>query len=186
MPNMPKGNRTLFSRGKGYLSVAGPQYRFIVFLLVVLGVYTFLMKVFLKLAEIVQFPVFFPIALVTLLLFIGVVGTLYSHTIVGPLLRIRRTLEQLSQGNANVSLRLRDSDDPLLKDIVKTINLLGEHDRNSRALLQESGGDLLRELTTLQEMVRRGADHAELRKQLDGMREKQDLLNKTLQSLSKV
>ena len=66
------GKRHVLGRGKGHLSAAGPQYRFIIFLLIVLGAYTFLLKVFQKLAEIVQLPVFLPIALITLLFFIGV------------------------------------------------------------------------------------------------------------------
>ena len=71
---MPKtGKRQIMGRGKGYLNAAGPQYRFIVFLILLLFAYTFLLRVFQKLAEIVQFPIFLPIALVTLLIFIGIV-----------------------------------------------------------------------------------------------------------------
>lgn len=179
------GKRTLLSRGKGYLNIAGPQFRFIVFLLIILMVYTFLLKVFQKLAEFVQFPVFLPIALITLLFFIGIAGTTYSHTIVGPLLRIRRGLQNLAAGDTNLSLRLRDSDDPMLKDIVKEISVLAEHTRNSHALIQESARDLLSDAEALREMVRRGADQAAIQKQLDGMRKKQDLLDKAVKSLGK-
>ena len=181
MPNT-LGKRTLLGKGKGYLSVAGPQYRFIIFLFIVLGVYTFLLKVFQKLAEIVQFPVFLPIALITLLFFIGIVGTVYSHTIVGPLLRIRRALKHLSEGDTNISLRLRESDDPMLKDIVKEITLLSEHSRNSCALIQESAKDIISDMATLSDIVHRGADKTEIQKHVDGMLKKHDLLDKAIKS----
>jgi methyl-accepting chemotaxis protein len=183
MPNPAK--RTLIGKGKGYLNLAGPQYRFIVFLLIILGVYTFLLKVFQKLAEFVQFPVFFPIALVTLLFFIGIAGSTYSHTIVGPLLRIRGALERLAEGDMNISLRLREADDPMLKDIVKTITALKEHTRNSHALIQESARDLFKDAEALGEMAHRGADKAELQKHLEGMRKKQEVLEKAIKSLGK-
>jgi methyl-accepting chemotaxis protein len=183
MPSL--GKRTLLGRGKGYLNVAGPQYRFIIFLLIILGAYTFLLKVFQKLAEFVQFPVFLPIALISLLIFIGIAGATYSHTIVGPLLRIRRALEQLSEGEMNISVRLRESDDPMLKDIVKTITALKEHIRNSHALIRESAKDLFNDAEALREMIQRGADKTEMQHHLDGMRKKQDLLDKAIKSIGK-
>ena len=183
MPN--PGKRTLIGKGKGYLNLAGPQFRFIVFLLIILMVYTFLLKVFQKLAEFVQFPVFLPIALITLLFFIGIAGSTYSHTIVGPLLRIRWALERLAEGDMNISLRLRESDDPMLKEIVKTITALKEHTRNSHAVIQESAKDLFKDAEALAELVQRGADKTEVLKQLDMLRKKQDLLDKAVKSLGK-
>jgi methyl-accepting chemotaxis protein len=183
MPN--PGKRTLIGKGRGYLNLAGPQFRFIVFLLIILMVYTFLLKVFQKLAEFVQFPVFLPIALITLLFFIGIAGSTYSHTIVGPLLRIRWALERLAEGDMNISLRLRESDDPMLKEIVKTITALKEHTRNSHAVIQESAKDLFKDAEALAELVQRGADKTEVLKQLDMLRKKQDLLDKAVKSLGK-
>jgi nitrogen fixation/metabolism regulation signal transduction histidine kinase len=175
----------MIGKGKGYLNMASPQYRFIVFLLIILGAYTFLLKVFQKLAEFVQFPVFLPIALISLLIFIGIAGSTYSHTIVGPLLRIRGALDRLAEGDMNISLRLRESDDPMLKDIVKTLNTLKEHTRNSHALIQESARDLLKDAVALGEMAQRGVDKAEMQKQIDGLRKKQDVLDKAIKSLGK-
>jgi len=175
----------LIGKGRGYLNLAGPQFRFIVFLLIILMVYTFLLKVFQKLAEFVQFPVFLPIALITLLFFIGIAGSTYSHTIVGPLLRIRWALERLAEGDMNISLRLRESDDPMLKEIVKTITALKEHTRNSHAVIQESAKDLFKDAEALAELVQRGADKTEVLKQLDMLRKKQDLLDKAVKSLGK-
>ncbi len=115
---MPKtGKRQLLGRGTGHMNAAGSQYRFIIFLIVVLGAYTFLLKVFQKLAEIVQLPVFLPIGLITILVFVGMAGTMYSHTFIGPMQRIRRIVEHLAEGDTNVCLRLRGSDDPVLKDL---------------------------------------------------------------------
>jgi hypothetical protein len=176
------GTRMLFGRGKGYLSAAGPQSRFILFLLILLGVYTFLLKVFQKLAEIVQLPVFLPIALITLLFFIGVAGTMYSHTFTGPVVRIRRTLEQMAEGETNVSLRLRDADDPLLKDLVRTISRLCEHSRSSHGMIQETVNDLLADTRMLQEKVQQGADKAVLLEHLNTMCRKHDVLDKAIKS----
>jgi hypothetical protein len=177
------GKRHLLSRGKGYLSSAGPQYRFILFLLVVLGVYTILLKVFQKLAEIVQLPVFLPIALITLLFFIGVAGTMYSHSFVGPLRRIRRALEHLAVGDTNISLRLRDSDDPMLKELVKTISQLCNSSRCSNALIRETAEDLFADIEALQQKIQQGADPGEIKKHVEGMRTKQELLNNAIKSV---
>lgn len=179
------GKRHLLGRGKGYLSAAGSQYRFIIFLLIVLGAYTFLLKVFQKLAEIAQLPVFLPIALITLLFFVGVVGTMYSHTFVGPIQRIRRVLEHLAEGDTNISLRLRDSDDPILKDLVKTITRLCDQSRCSHALIQEAARDLIDDLETLRAEVGQDADRAEIRKRMEGIRARQDLLEKAIKTAGK-
>lgn len=180
------GNRQLWGRGKGYLNAAGSQYRFIIFLLLVLGAYTFLLKVFQKLAEIAQLPVFFSIALISLLFFIGVVGTLYSHTFVGPMQRIRRVLEHLAQGDTNVTLRLRDSDDPMLKDLVKTVTQLCDHSRSSHALVQETARDLFADIESLQEKVRQGTESGDIQRHVEGMRAKQELLEKAIKSFGKM
>ena len=172
--------RQPFGRGKGYLNAAVPQSRFIIFLLLVLGTYTLLLKIFHKLAESVQFPVFFLIALTTLMLFIGIAGTLYSHTFVGPLLRIRRTLEHLADGDANVSLRLRDSDDPALKALVTSITRLCEQSRKTHAQLQDAARDLIADIDALREKAGRGADRADLQKDIEHLRAKQDLLEKAI------
>ncbi len=177
------GKRHLLSRGKGYLSSAGPQYRFILFLLIVLGAYTFLLKVFQKLAEIVQLPVFLPIALITLLFFIGVAGTMYSHSFVGPLRRIRRALGHLAEGDTNISMRLRDSDDPMLKDLVKEISRLCDHSRYSHALIRETAGGLFADIEALRQKIQQGADTEEIKKHVEGMRTKQDLLNNAIKSI---
>jgi len=179
------GKRYLLSRGKGYLSSAAPQYRFILFLLVLLGAYTFLLKVFQKLAEIVQLPVFLPIALITLLFFIGVAGTMYSHSFVGPLRRIRKALEHVAAGDTNISLRLRNSDDPMLKELVMTISELCDHSRSSHALIRESAEDLFADIEALRQKIQQGADPGEIKKFVEGMRTKQDILNNAIKSIEK-
>jgi methyl-accepting chemotaxis protein len=184
--HMPKmGKRLLVGRGKGYMNAAGPQYRFIIFLIILLISYTILLRVFQKLAEIVQLPIFLPIALVTLLVFIGIVGILYSHTFVGPMVRLRRALEQLAEGETHISLRLRESDDPTLKELARAITLLCEHSRNSHVLVQETSQALFGELAALQEALHRGADKNEIRKRLDEVQKKQHLMDKATKSLGK-
>lgn len=180
---MMTGKRHLLSRGKGYLSSAGPQYRFILFLLVVLGVYTILLKVFQKLAEIVQLPVFLPIALITLLFFIGVAGTMYSHSFVGPLRRIRGALEHLAAGDTNISLRLRNSDDPMLKELVTTISRLCDTSRCSNSLIRETAEDLFADIEALRQKIQQGADPGEIKKHVEGMRTKKDLLDNAIKSV---
>ncbi len=179
------GKRHSLSRGKSHLSAAGPQLRFIIFLLVVLGAYTFLLKVFQKLAEIVQLSVFFPIALITLLFFVGIVGTMYSHTFIGPLQRIRRMLEHLAEGDSNVSLRLRDSDDPILKDLGKAVTRLCDHSRSSHALIRETARELFAGIEALKEKVRQGADSEEIQKHIEGLRTTQDILENAIKACDK-
>lgn len=179
------GKRSLIARGKGYLNATGPQSRFIIFLLIILFLYTFLLKIFQKLAEIVEFPIFFPISLLTLLIFIGIVGTVYSHKFVGPMFRIRKAIEQLAEGDTAVSIRLRESDDPMLKELVAAIGRLCVHDRNSHELVQETARDLFGELSSLQERVRQGAEKTELQKHMDGVQKKQELLDKAIKSYKK-
>ena len=178
---MPKtGKRQLLGRGKGHMNAAGSQYRFIIFLIVVLGAYTFLLKVFQKLAEIVQLPVFLPIALITILVFVGMVGTMYSHTFVGPMQRIRRIVEHLAEGDTNVCLRLRDSDDPVLKDLGKAVSRLCDHSRSSHVLIRETAQDLFAAIEALREKVRQGADQEEIQKHIEGLRTTQELLEKAI------
>jgi hypothetical protein len=174
------GKRT--ERSKGYLHAAGPQYRFILFLIFLLIAYTLLLRVFQKLAEILQFPVFLPLSLFSLLIFVGIVGTLYSHTFVGPLSRIRRALDQLAQGETGITLRLRESDDPLLKDIAGVINRLCEHSRNTQATVRELAGDVLREAETLQSKIAAHAAEGDIQKQLAILREKQRLLDEAIKA----
>jgi hypothetical protein len=179
------GKRQLLGRGRGHLNAAGPQYRFILFLIAVLGAYTFLLKVFQKLAEIVHLPVFLPIALITLLFFVGMVGAMYSHTFVGPLQRICKFLEHLAEGDVNVCLRLRDSDDPMLKDLGKAVRRLCDHSRNSHVLIRDTAQDLFTAIEVLREKVRQGADSDEIQKHLEGLHRTRDLLEKAIKACEK-
>jgi methyl-accepting chemotaxis protein len=162
------------------------QFRFIVFLIFLLIAYSVLLRIFQKLAEIVQFPLFLPITLVTLLIFIGIVGIIYSHTFVGPIIRIRKALEQLAEGETDVSLRLREADDPTLKELVKSIGRLCESSRGSHVLIQETADDLFKDIAALQESIRRGAEKSEIQKQLEGLKQDQELLNKAIKSFGKI
>lgn len=182
---MTTGKRRILSTGMGYLSAVGPQARFIVFLFGVLIAYTFILLIFRKLAEILQFPLFFLVALIILVLFIGVVGTLYSHRLTGPLARIKRTIDHLAQGDTSVSLRLRDSDDPILKDLVATINSLCEQSRNSMALMRETAQDLSGAVANLSGAVHRGATDEEIRSQIELVRKKHGLFEQAVRTVTK-
>jgi methyl-accepting chemotaxis protein len=175
--------RDKFTRGKEILSATGPQSRFILFLIFLLVFYTLLLRIFQKLAMIVDLPIFLPIALVTLLVFIGLAGTLYSHRFVGPVVRIRKTLERIGAGDFSVTLRLRDADDPMLKDLVRAISALCEHGKQSHRLVQESAQELFVDLTALQENIRKGATAGDLTRQAEAIQKKQATLEKALHSL---
>jgi hypothetical protein len=184
---MPKSGKNIHGgRTRGYLHAAGPQLRFILFLILLLITYTILLRVFQKLAEIVQLPVFLPISLIALLFFIGIGGMLYSHTFVGPMARIRRALEHLAEGDANMSLRLRDSDDPMLKDMVRTIGRVCEHSRETHTLIGETAKDLFDALAELRLKIDQGADRAVVQEQLDAVRRKQEILDRAIRSFRKV
>jgi signal transduction histidine kinase len=181
----PMRKRHFVGRGKGYLSATAAQSRFIVYLLLVLVCYTLLLLVFQKLTAFLPLYVFLPISLIILLIFIGIVGVLYSHTFVGPLIRIRKSLQHMAQGDTNVSLRLRESDDPMLKELVKEVTLLCEHSRNSQALVMETSRELFAELTSLEDKIRKGADRADIQKHLDSIRRKHDLLEAAIKAFKK-
>ena len=175
----------LGTRGKGYLQTSGMQARFIIFLIFLLIAYSFLLRIFQKLAEIVQFPLFLPITLLTLLVFIGIVGIIYSHTFIGPIIRIRKALEQLASGEHDVSLRLREADDPMLKELVRTIGHLCERSRGSRVLVQELSEDLFKDIAALRESIDRGAEKSEIQKKLEAVQRDQELLDKAIKSFGR-
>lgn len=177
--------REFFARGKGLFTAAGPQSRFILFLILLLIGYTFLLKIFQKLTGIVDLPVFLPIALLTLLAFIGIAGVLYSHKFVGPMVRIRRTLEQIAEGDCTVSLRLRDADDPMLKDLAQTIGKLCDRSRYCSRAVQDAVADLLHDIDALRLAVRAGAPQAELERLLAGMESRKAVLEQAVKSLRK-
>lgn len=179
------GKRMFGDRSRGYLHATGPQFRFILFLIILLIAYTILLRVFQKLAEIVQLPIFLPISLIALLIFIGIGGVLYSHTFVGPITRIRKTLEHMAEGETAVCLRLRDSDDPMLKELVNVITLICENSRQSHSLIRDASRDLFIELTALQNSIQRGADRADIERHFDEIRKKQDLLEQAIKSSGK-
>jgi uncharacterized membrane protein YccC len=180
------GKRIVLGKGKGYMNAAGPQYRFIVFLIFILVAYTLLLRVFQKLAEILQLPVFLPISLVALLIFIGIVGTVYSHKFIGPLARIRRALDQMASGEDSLCLRLRDTDDPMLKDIVTSIGNLCEHSRSEHLLIQDRARDLFSAVHALQDEAKKhNACAKELEKHFASLLKKQDLLEQAIHSFKK-
>lgn len=177
--------RYYFSRGKGVFSAAGPQARFIVFLVFLLIGYTFLLKIFQKLTGIVDLPVFLPIALVTLLTYIGIAGALYSHKFVGPVTRIRRTLEHVAGGDCSVNLRLRESDDPMMQELAQTITQLCEQSRRSHRSLRDAAEGLQREVAALASSIRKGAAGKDLEAQLEQVQGRQAALEEALTSLGK-
>ena len=180
---MQTTKREQFTRGKGILSATGPQSRFILFLIFLLVLYTLLLRIFQKLASIVDLPVFLPVALVTLLAFIGLAGTLYSHRFVGPLVRIRKTIERIAAGDCSVTLRLRDADDPMLTDLVRAIGHLCEQSRQSHSLVQDLARELSGDVIALQENIRKGASVGDLLRQAEALQKKQAALDTAVQSL---
>ncbi len=97
----------------------------------------------------------------------------------------RAALERMADGETNVSLRLRDSDEPLLKDLVREITRVCEHSRNSHTHIHEAARELFKDIASLRENVRQGADNPEMQKLVDGLRKKQDLLEKAIKAYGK-
>ncbi len=175
--------KDLSSRSKGLLHPSAAQTRFILFLIFVLVAYTFLLRIFQKIAEIVDLPVFLPITLVTLLVFIGLAGTIYSHRFVGPMVRIRSTLERIADGDCHVTIRLRETDDPMMKDLAATISRLCAQGRHTHEALQITSEELFRALAELEDRVRTGAGAEDLKKQMDTVREKRAALERAVKSM---
>jgi hypothetical protein len=82
-----------------------------------------------------------------------------------------------------VTLRLRDSDDPMLKDLVRTIGGLCEQSRNSHRSVHEAAQGLFTDLAALQESIAKGEQGVSLEKQLAAVRQRQAALEKAVQSL---
>ncbi len=179
------GKRMFGDRSRGYLHATGPQFRFILFLILLLISYTVLLRVFQKLAEIVQLPIFLPISLIALLIFIGIGGILYSHTFVGPIIRIRKTLEHMVEGDTASSLRRRDSADPMLKELVNMITLVCENNRTSHSLIRHASQELFSEINALQNSIHRGVDKVEIQKHFDEIHKKQEILEQAMKAFGK-
>jgi nitrogen fixation/metabolism regulation signal transduction histidine kinase len=175
--------KELLSRSKGLFTPSGPQTRFILFLIFLLVAYTFLLRIFQKIAEIVELPVFLPITLLTLLVFVGLAGTLYSHRFVGPVVRIRSTIERIAAGDYHVTLRLRESDDPMMKELAQTIGNLCEHGRHSHRGVQIAVEELFGALAELENKVMAGAPAGDLAKQLQSLQEKKAALDRAVKSM---
>jgi hypothetical protein len=98
-------------------------------------------------------------------------------------MRIRKTLERVAQGDCSVTLRLRDSDDPVMKDLVNTIGQLCERSRHSHQFIQDAARDLSAALAALQDGMAKGLPALEIQKQMESIRQKQATLEKAVQSL---
>ncbi len=177
---MTPAKRHLLSKGKGYMNAAGPQARFSLFLFGVLIAYTFILLLFRKMAEMLQLPLFLPIALALLILFISIVGAVYSHKYYGPLARFRRTIDSLAEGDNTVNLRVREHDDPLLKDLATSLSHLCDHARNQNERIQSAVKELRDEIESLRTIIERGADKSEVQTRFQNVREKQATLEHTV------
>ena len=85
------------------------------------------------------------------ILFFGAISIFVSHKVAGPLFRLKKSLSQVTQGNLNVSVKLRKWDD--LKDLADHVNVLIEELRtfvstlrNDYAMLSEYILELEREI----------------------------------------
>lgn len=58
------------------------------------------------------------------IIFFGIISVFISHKIAGPLFRLKRSVDQVTQGDLSVVIKLRKWDD--LKDLAEHINLLVE------------------------------------------------------------
>jgi len=102
------------------------------------------------------------------IIFFGIISVFISHKIAGPLFRLKRSLDRVTQGDLSVVIKLRKWDD--LKDLAEHINLLTEELRTfvtalrndydllsdyiqeleqniaSKALTEESGREIIRKV----------------------------------------
>jgi uncharacterized protein YydD (DUF2326 family) len=74
----------------------------------------------------------------------------------------------------------------MLQDLVKAISSLCEHSRNTHTLIEDTSQDLFENIQALQEKIRQGADSAEIQKQLEDVRKKQELLDTAIKSCWKI
>jgi methyl-accepting chemotaxis protein len=102
------------------------------------------------------------------IIFFGIISVFISHKIAGPLFRLKRSVDRVTQGDLSVVIKLRKWDD--LKDLAEHINLLTEELRTfvtalrndydllsdyiqeleqniaSKALTEESGREIIRKV----------------------------------------
>jgi hypothetical protein len=71
----------------------------------------------------------------------------------------------------------------MLKELVKTISRLCDASRCSNSLIRETAGDLFADIEALRQKIQQGADTGEIKKHVEGMRTKQDLLNQAIKSI---
>jgi hypothetical protein len=88
-------------------------------------------------------------------------------------------------GDLAINLKLRESDEPLLKDLAGSIDLLCEQGRKAHTVIQDAAAVLFNEMQTLSEKIERGAGAAELKGQAENVRKKQELLDRAIRSYRK-
>jgi hypothetical protein len=100
--------------------------------------------------------------------------------------RIRRALDQMAAGENATCLRLRETDDPMLKEIVTSISRLCEHTRSEHILIQDQARDLFSAVQALRdEAGKSGACGELIEKHFADLLKKQELLEQTIQSFHK-
>ncbi|MDH4099792.1 MAG: hypothetical protein OEV28_04395 [Nitrospirota bacterium] len=137
------------NRRRNFLVDTQMQGRFIVFLIFFLIGYNILTVLLRKLAAQIELPIFVPIYLFVMAVYIGLVGIFYSHRLAGPLFKIRQILGEVARGDLFFNIHCRKENDPVIKDISSSINETVNGFRDSIREIESSSAALGKETSEL-------------------------------------
>lgn len=170
------------NRRRNFLVDAQIQGRFVLFLIFFLIGYNILTGLLHKLASQIEFPVFVPIYLAIMALYIGLVGIFYSHKLAGPLYKISQILGEIARGDLFFNIHCRKENDQVIKEISSNLNTTINDFRDSIRGIETAVATLSRETEGLKDKIWcRRHELPEIMQHVDTIREKE----KELQELIK-
>jgi methyl-accepting chemotaxis protein len=154
------------------------QTKYIILTILMLVIYTFLFVVILMFPYIVPLSFDAPLeeqaeaarmlltlhksiwpALGAVILIMSSVSILVTHKIAGPVYRFKKVLAEISGGNLDISIKLRDKDD--LKDLAEEFNLVISDLRGSVATLRDDYETMSSCINQLEEKIKKDQIHKE-------------------------
>jgi methyl-accepting chemotaxis protein len=154
------------------------QTKYIILTILLLVIYTFLFVVILMFPYIVPLSFDAPLeeqaeaarmlltlhksiwpALGAVILIMSSVSILVTHKIAGPIYRFKKVLAEISGGNLDISIKLRDKDD--LKDLAEEFNLVISDLRGSVATLRDDYETMSSCIIELEEKIKKDQIHKE-------------------------
>lgn len=141
------------NRRRNFLVDAQIQGRFVLFLIFFLIGYNILTVLLRKLALQIELPIFVPIYLAAMALYVGLTGIFYSHRLAGPLYKIKQILGEVARGDLFFNIYCRKENDQVIKDISSGINETVNGFRDSVREIESSVASLKKEADGLRDKL---------------------------------